>query len=157
MQQSTTESLGDEVAPLIVGVGARQPPTGDGHHRRAGRLRNYLAAVDAPVGQRASARRLDDEVGAGEAGPQPLGPVVPIADHHAALVGVEVGEPGGLRPPGRIAPRRLDLDHICPQVGEHLPAPLGSNARAHLDHSKIAERLPHVSTPTAGHFQLAQD
>ena len=63
-------------------------------------------------------------------------------DRDRALVGVEVHEALG-QPPLRIAPGRLDLDHVGPEVGEDLGAVRPGRFARQLDDRQVTEKLAH--------------
>ncbi len=143
---------GDELAPLVMPVGAALSEGADtGHDQLI--VAGGEAFVAEGQGFQPSGREVGDEkVGLiGEpAKPIPWSFVVQI-EKDAALAGVvveeltaplSVGPVAGERPqrPARITVRRLDLYDVGPQVGEELRAKRTGDAFGHFDDAKVRKR-----------------
>ena len=82
--------------------------------------REHVAVADAETVGDAGTEALDDDIGLAceVEGAGPVGRVLQV-EHDAALVGVEAHEQLGV-PAHRVAPRRLDLDHVGADLGKEL-------------------------------------
>ena len=142
---------GDEVGAEQAAVGAGES---EGAHRSDDEARvggGEQGVGEAPCLHLAGLGVFEEDVGAAEQAVEQLPPRTPVeVEGDAALVAVEVDELGrclgirrvvleGAEGAGRLAFRRLDLDHVGAKIGEYLPGEGRGDVAPVLDDAHAGE------------------
>ena len=121
--------------------------------------RGHLGIAEPERGDRLGPHRVDEHVGPRHQRPQGvLAGAGAQVEHHAALAAVHVDEDAaharlrrGRDVAGRVAGRRLDLDHVGAHVGHDLGAVGPHDHRRQVDHAHAGQRpwMLHITMITA--------